>query len=106
MAKRVKLSDNFGVWVHIKQEDFADIKPGSNLYKRAKQMLKERYSEEGRDIVAYAMENMHKDSDFEVDHDAAISAGDEGAYVMGWSWVAYEDVDKAKEMNSGRHRAC
>lgn len=97
MAKKVKLADNFGVWLHIKQEDLAAIDPESDLYKRAKQMLKERYSDYGQEIVDYAMENMHKDSDFEVDHDAAISAGDEGAYVMGWSWVSYEDVERAKK---------
>jgi hypothetical protein len=100
MTKKVKLADNFGVWVHIKQEDLAAIKPDSDLRKRAEQMLKERYSEEGREIVDYAMENMHKDSDFEVDHDAAISAGDEGAYVMGWSWIDYEDLERTKRVKN------
>ncbi|MGO7308815.1 hypothetical protein ACCS91_33710 [Rhizobium ruizarguesonis] len=36
--------------------------------------------------------------DLEVDEDAAISRGEEGAFVMSWSWVSNEDAGiKEKE---------
>lgn len=86
------MAKNFGVWVPVKQEDLADINPASNLFKRATEVLANRYSPDGEQAVDYAMECLHKDSDFEVDHDAAVSPADDGMYVMGWSWVGDEDV--------------
>jgi len=93
---KVKMAANFGVWVHVKQEDLAAIDPSSNLFKRATEGLADRYSEDGEFAVAYAMEHLHKDSDFEVDHDAAVSFADDGTYVMGWSWVYDEDVERER----------
>lgn len=96
----VKMAKNFGVWVHVKQEDLVDINPASDLFKRATEGLADRYSEDGKQAVNYAMECLHKDSDFEVDHDAAVSFADDGTYVMGWSWVGNDDIeahDKSKK---------
>lgn len=90
----VKMAKNFGVWVHIKQEDLAAIDPASNLFKRATDMLADRYSFGGEQAVDYAMECLHKDSDFEVDHDASVSPADDGMYVMGWAWVSDDDAKK------------
>lgn len=87
------MAKNFGVWVHIKSEDLGAIDPASNLFKRATDMLFDRYSPGGERAVDYAMECLHKDLDFEVDRDAAISPADDGTYVMGWAWVSDEDAD-------------
>lgn len=94
MNKPVSLSKNYGVWVHVKQEDLADINPASNLFKRATAMLADRYSSDGEQAVDYAIECLNKDSDFEVTSDAAVSPADAGMYVMGWSWVSDDDAKR------------
>lgn len=90
------MAKNFGVWVHVKQEDLVDIDPASDLFKRATDMLADRYSKDGEAAVTCAMETLYKDSEFEVDHDAAVSPADDGMYVMGWSWVSDDAVARHK----------
>jgi hypothetical protein len=41
-----------------------------------------------------------RDGEIEIDHDAAISHGDDpGAYIQAWLWVDYDDVDAEKGFN-------
>lgn len=86
------MSKNFGVWVLVKQEELAAIDPASNLFKRVTETLADRYSPDGVAAVNCAIETLYRDSDFEVDHDAAVSPADDGMYVMGWSWVSDDAV--------------
>jgi hypothetical protein len=48
-------------------------------------------SEEQRDYVAAAREkHAHQEGDVEVDEDAIVSIGHDGAYVQAWTWVPKE----------------
>lgn len=79
------------VRVRLTEEDLKDIKPGSDLYKRAAETLQD--NQDGAAYLAYAKDRLHCDGDLEFDDDATVSMGaDEGAYVMGWVWVADDDM--------------
>lgn len=79
------------VRIRLTEEDLKDIKPGSELHKRAVDTLKD--CQDGAAYLQYARERLHDDGDLEFDDDAVVSLGaDDGAYVMAWVWVSDDDM--------------
>lgn len=72
--------------VRLTEDDLKDIKPNSELYRRATETLKD--NQDGAAYLQYARDRLHRDGELEFDDDATVSLGaDEGAYIMAWVWV-------------------
>lgn len=80
--------------LRISEDELKDIKPGTALYKRAKDLFDA--VEDGADYVQYARDRLHKEGDLEIDDDCVASVGDDyGAYVMVWKWISNDDMREA-----------
>lgn len=61
------------------------------------QQHNEQYIQTAR--ARYQFASPWTDGDIEIDDDAIVSAGEEGAYVMGWFWVRHSDYFNHDERN-------
>lgn len=84
----------YATCVHLNDDELKDIKPGTELYKRAKKALRERLNNE--QYVKQAQFYYKDSEEFMVDSDAAVSVGMDHVYVSGWV-----KLDKEKEIDFG-----
>lgn len=82
-------------------------KDGSELSKKAIDLLRSKSGLKDEQTDAYigaaqtlADEIHGKDGEVEVDEEACISPGEEGAYVQAWVFVRQEDIDARIELNA------
>lgn len=79
--------------VRIAENELDQIKPGTELYRRAVETLAE--AGRSQEYIVRAAEIYGRDGEIEIDDDAAVSLGvDAGAYVQGWLWVPDEEIDE------------
>lgn len=76
--------------VHLNEDDLKDIKPGTELYTRAEQALRDRVANEH--YVKQAQFYYRDSEEFAVDSDAAVSVADEYVWVSGWVKI-YKDPE-------------
>lgn len=80
--------------LRIEEDELKDIKPGTALYKRAKDLFEA--VAEGAEYVQYARDRLRKEGDLEFDDDSVASVGDDyGAYVLAWKWVSNDEMRDA-----------
>jgi hypothetical protein len=85
--------------VRIAENELDQIKPGTELYKRAAESLAE--AGQSQEYIVRAAALYEREGEIEIDDDAAVSLGaDAGAYVQGWLWVPDEEIAEDEEDNA------
>jgi len=85
--------------VRIAENELDQIKPGTELYKRAAEALAE--AGRSQEYIVRAAALYAREGEIEIDDDAAVSLGDDaGAYVQGWLWVPDEEIAEDEEDNA------
>jgi hypothetical protein len=93
LAKKTPRTSPLATRVRIAESELDQIKPGTELYKRAVDSLEE--AREGWIYIQRAEHLYAREGEIEIDDDAAVSLGaDDGAYVQGWLWVPDEEEDE------------